>query len=419
MKAKIKVLHIVAGGLDGGAARGAYWLHLGLISKGVDSKIFTDSEITFSDKNVITITKTKGDKLRKLFRENLDFLFTLFYRKRKNEIFSTGFFGVDFKKNQAYQEADVIHLHWINNNFINIRYLKDIQKPIVWTLRDMWPMTGGCHVAETLNCQNYLHGCGNCKLLGSSNRHDLSSIVFRRKRKFYNGKINLVGISNWITQKASESELFKNYSVSTIPNCIDTTQFLPVDKQIARQLLNIKTKKRIILTGATSQKYLYKGFAKYIEAINQLDRNKYFLLFFGKLNDDDVDLTGFEYMNLGFIHDNVALRIIYSSADVFIAPSLMEPFGKTLTESMACETPVVCFDATGPKDIVDHKINGYKALPFESEDLSKGVEWIIDNNIDNRIGKSARVKVLQEYSKEVIAQKYIHLYQQLLNGKND
>lgn len=415
----IKVFHIVAGDLNGGAARGAYWLHLGLKELGVDSKLFTDSELTFGDKNVITITRTKGDKLRKLFRENLDFLFTLFYRKRKNEIFSTGFLGVDFKKNQAFLEADVIHLHWINNNFINIRHLKNIQKPIVWTLRDMWPMTGGCHVAEALNCQNYLHGCGNCKLLGSSNRHDLSSIVFRRKRKFYNDKINLVGISNWITKKASESELFKNYLVSTIPNCIDTAQFFPVDKQIARQLLNIKSKKKIILTGATSQKYVHKGFSKYLETIGYLDRDKYLLLFFGKLNDNVVDLSGFEYVNLGFIQDNIALRIIYSSADVFIAPSLMESFGKTLTESMACETPVVCFDATGPKDIVDHKINGYKALPFESEDLSKGVEWIIDNNIDNRIGKSARVKVLQEYSKEIIAQKYIHLYQQLLNGKSD
>jgi uncharacterized protein YlaN (UPF0358 family) len=97
----LKVLHIVAGDLSGGAARGAYWLHIGLKELGIYSKIFTNSKITLGDDNVITTTKTKKDKFINLIRAQLDNLFTAFYPKRKRVIFSTGFFGVDFTKTKA------------------------------------------------------------------------------------------------------------------------------------------------------------------------------------------------------------------------------------------------------------------------------------------------------------------------------
>jgi glycosyltransferase involved in cell wall biosynthesis len=76
-----------------------------------------------------------------------------------------------------------------------------------------------------------------------------------------------------------------------------------------------------------------------------------------------LESTGFEFKALGFLHNDVALRLAYSSADVFVAPSIQEAFGKTLVESLACKTPVVCFDATGPASIVEHKVSGYKARP--------------------------------------------------------
>ncbi|HYQ56399.1 MAG TPA: glycosyltransferase, partial [Draconibacterium sp.] len=111
--------------------------------------------------------------------------------------------------------------------------------------------------------------------------------------------------------------------------------------------------------------------------------------------------------------------ILYSAADVFVAPSIMEPFGKTLGEAMACETPVVCFDATGPKDIVDHKENGYKAKAFNPEELGEGIKWVAQNNKGNHLGKAGREKVVREFSSEVVAQKYIHLYDSVLNERTN
>ena len=93
----------------------------------------------------------------------------------------------------------------------------------------------------------------------------------------------------------------------------------------------------------------------------------------------------------------------------------MDAFGKTLAESMSCKTPVVCFDATGPKDIVTHKLDGYKAQPFESKDLANGIEWIVQNNNYDELCNNARQKVLNEFDSKVIAKKYIELYTEILS----
>jgi len=417
----MKVLHIIAGNLSGGAARGAYWLHRGLVDSGVDSKIWTNSKTTFGDEKVISVNKTKKDKLSNFIRVQLDANMQIFYKNRKKVIFSTGFFGVDFTKSKEYQECDIVHLHWINGGFVNIKNLSKIDKPLVWTIRDMWPMTGGCHVASALNCKNFVNGCGNCKQLNSNFKYDLSRFIYYRKKKYLPKYIKIVGISNWLSEEAKKSELFKNFDVRTIHNNVNADDFYPIDKKIAKEILGIETNKKIILTGAQNLKDFYKGFDKFLEAIKLLDKDKYLLAFFGNLDNKIIDNLGFEYKNFGFLYDIVSLRLLYNASDVFVAPSLMDAFGKTLAESMSCGTPVVCFDATGPKDIVEHKITGYKAKPFDSKDLANGIKWVLnlDENGYNKLCENARKKVLNEFDSKVVAKRYIELYREMIINDKD
>jgi glycosyltransferase involved in cell wall biosynthesis len=410
---EVKVLHIVAGDLSGGAARGAYWLHSGLRELGVNSKVFANSKITLGDDNVVTTMKSKKDKALNMVRSQLDNLLLLLYPKRKRIIFSTGMFGVDFTKTKEYKEADIIHLHWINGGFINIKHLAKIDKPIVWTLRDMWPLTGGCHYS--MECEKFKTGCGNCEQLRSSSSYDLSKFVLNRKKKYLPKNMKLVGISNWLSERAKESELFKEFDIRTISNNIDTSEFFSIDKKIARDILGIKTQKKIVLVGSTSLKDFYKGFGKFQEAVKELDKSKYFLCFFGNVDKNVAEELDFEYKSFGYINDNISLRLAYSSADVFVAPSLMDAFGKTLAEAMACGTPVVCFDATGPKDIVTHKVDGYKAKPFESKDLACGIEWVLNAPNYDELCVNAREKVVREFDSKVVAGKYVELYEEVLN----
>lgn len=408
----MKVLHLVAGDLDGGAAKGAYWLHLALMEKGVDSIILTNSIKKNLGQNVMSIASSKVSKLKILLREEIDNNLSCLYREQELRIFSPGMIGYDFTKTKEYHDADVIHLHWINGGFVNIKHLAKIKKPLVWTIRDMWPMTGGCHAYE---CDNYITGCGFCKQLHSKKRIDLSRLVVRRKKKYIPEHTTLVGISNWVRETTAHSYLFSGFDTRTIYNGIDTRIFKPISKSIARDILNIGSDKKVILCGACSLKDLHKGFDKFLEAINHLDKSKYLLCFFGHMDDNLLSDKEFEYLNFGFLHDIVSMQLLYSSADVFVAPSIIDAFGKTLVESMACGTPVVCFDATGPRDIVDHLVNGYKAEPFDSVDLAAGIDWAANNNEYSKLCLNAREKAESVFDIKFAAQKYLELYHELID----
>lgn len=407
----LKILHIVAGELNGGAARGAYCLHEGLLELGFESTILNNGANTLESAHVINVAKEKKAKLICLIKSQLDSALTLFYRKKKSLIFSTGLVGFDFLETAAYKNADIIHLHWINGGFVNLSHLAKVKKPIVWTLRDMWPMTGGCHVADFIPCENYKSGCGHCKQLGSQSAWDLSRFVFNRKKRLLPKTIKLVGISHWLTEKISQSALFKNYDVRTIYNNINVQNFSPLEKKLAREMLNISTTKKIILACAHPHHITYKGFDKFLQMLGMLDSDDYMVCFFGALEEDLASQLDMEYKNFGYLHDDIALRILYSAADVFVAPNLIESFGKTLAESMACGTPVVCFDATGCGEIVDHKINGYKASAYEVAELAEGVRWVLDPKTDYiLLAENAQQKVRQNFDVRVIAKQYTDIY---------
>ena len=407
----MNILHIVAGNLNAGAARGAYWLHLGLIQQGISSKILTNSSNSTDDPNVETILNNTRSKIFSSIQFRLDRLPLMLYRNRKQVVFSTSLGGLDFSKHALYDWADIVHLHWINGGFVNIRHLKKIKKPIIWTLRDMWPMTGGCHYS--FNCEKFKIGCGNCPQLKSNCEYDLSKLIIRRKKNYYPKNMRIVGISPWISSLAIKSEVFSNFTINTIFNGINCNDFYPIEKKLAQKALGINTNKKIVLVGAQNIKDYYKGFPKFLEAVKQLDKDNIFLVFFGRLNNQIAHNFGFEYKNFGFINDIVSMRLIYSAADVFVAPSIMEAFGKTLAEAMACGTPVVCFNATGPKDIVDHMINGYKAKPFESQDIYNGIQWVLNHYLAKSLSSKAREKVVNTFDNRIIAKQYIDLYNTL------
>lgn len=406
----MKVLHIVAGSLSGGAARGACWLHEGLLESGVDSYIYSNSNSSFGYNNVVLSSSSSKEKLLSKVNFILEFFLPKLYKNKF--FFSTGMFGIDFTKSRAYREADIIHLHWINDGFVNIKHLSNIDKPVIWTLRDMWPMTGGCHYS--MECEKFKTGCGGCPQLNSRVGLDLSRLVLSRKRKYLEKNIKLVGISDWLTNQARESMLFNQFNLRTIHNNINTAEFFPVERVEARRILGIKTNKQIILAGSTNIKDYYKGFSKYLEALKLLNKNHYYLCFFGGFDKALADSIGFEYTSFGFLHDNISLRLVYSCADVYVAPSLMDAFGKTIAESMACGTPAVCFDATGPKDIVTHLEDGYKAKPFDAVSLAEGINWVLSSQKYDQICESAINKVAQKFDSRVIASKYIELYAEVL-----
>ena len=114
--------------------------------------------------------------------------------------------------------------------------------------------------------------------------------------------------------------------------------------------------------------------------------------------------------------DNVSLVTLYCAGDLTIVPSLREAFGQVASESLSCGTPVAAFATQGLLDVIDHKINGYLAQPFDTSDLANGIDWVLNAENYAELCKNAREKVVREFDYEVVAKKYIDLYEEILKG---
>lgn len=409
----MKVLHLVAGELSSGAARGAYWLHQAMREIGVDSTILTNSTETYGDDSVISLARSPLQRLKFAVTKRIGRAPFRAYRKRQRRILNTGLDGIDFTRHPAYAAADLIHLHWING-LVRIGMLKNVNRPIVWTLRDMWPFTGACHYAY--DCERYTDACGRCPQLRSDSERDLTYYVLRHKQRSLPRGVRVVGISRWISECAKESTLFRDCEVMTISNNVDVRAFTPLPKTKARQALGLEDGKKIILVGAQDAASFYKGFEFFLEALTSFERDDVHVLLFGGSAASLPDSVGIQSTHLGFLSDIDELRAAYSAADVFVAPSRMDAFGKTLVEAMACETPVVCFDATGPRDIVEHRVSGYKAEPFSALDLARGMRWILEQSAESHsaLCKNARERAERRFDSRVIARQYESLYRDAL-----
>ncbi|MCE9681658.1 glycosyltransferase family 4 protein [Halomonas alkalisoli] len=411
----MKVLIVNAADVEGGAARSAFRLHHSLLGQGIASQMLVQSKS--SDDFTVIGPVTKIQKALGKIRPTLDAFRVSYYKNRTKTLFSPAWvpFSVIVDKINAL-EPDIVHLHWIADGMLRIEDIARIKAPVVWSLHDMWPFTGGCHYDEM--CGAFRKNCGNCKVLASSMEKDLSRKVFLRKQKTFAQKkdITVVGLSRWLADEASSSSLFVNYPVVNLPNPIDIQAFAPFDKAQARQLLNLPHDKKLILfgaMGATSDPR--KGFAELSCALEQLKTPDAELVVFGASQPQQGVGFSQKAHYLGRFHDDVSLRVLYSAADVMLVPSLQENLSNAIMESLACGIPVVGFGIGGNADLIDHLVSGYLAEPFSIEDLANGIDWVLEHSNPGQLAFAAREKVLCDFEQSYVASQYMDLYKKVLD----
>ena len=414
----IKVLHVFSGSLDGGAGRGVLWLHNALMEQGIDSRILTNGFVPTNAVNVTSIRTGVIKSLQINFLRRLDNLPQSFYRNSRRGKFSSGLFGKDLSKIDSIYWADIIQLHWINDGFIDMKSIGKIKKRIIWTIRDMWPFTGGCHYS--LGCERFKSGCGNCISLASGRKHDLSRLIYDRKKRFLGQNIYPVGISSWITEMTRESGLFKSTQISTIHNGVDLSLFKLEPKLEAREYFGLPKHHEVILCGAQNLFDEYKGFKYFFDSLKLIERSKFIVVLFGKQSNDLVERLinlNIKAKTVGFLSNKDELGRLYSSADVFVAPSIQEAFGKTVVESMACGTPVVAFNKTGHADIIEHKKDGYLAENSCAESLAEGIDWVLNHQSKGLFLNTDLQQSASKFSAEIAAKSYIDLYQKIIESE--
>ncbi|MDB4026805.1 glycosyltransferase family 4 protein [Candidatus Thioglobus sp.] len=411
----MKILIVSTSDIKGGAAKASYRLHKSLLSKNIDSQMLVQSK-TSDDYTILTEERRWAkyfDKLRPIIAG----LPVRFYKYRTKTPFSSSWFGFSSVVDKINEiNPDIVHLHWICGGMMKIEDLAKIKAPIVWSLHDMWAFTGGCHYDE--NCNAYTADCGNCKVLGSKKTNDLSRKVLNRKLKTYSKMTNIiiVGSSRWISGCAKKSTLFKKRKIVTLPNCIDSKLFLPIDKNLVRGIFDIPKDKKVILFGAVnSLGDLRKGAKELFIAINLLKLKDTVFVISGSSRPKKIPKLKYPVYFIPPLEDEVSLPIMYNVADVMIVPSLQENLANSIAESLSCGIPVVAFDIGGNKDMIEHKKNGYLSKPKNPKDMAAGIEWVLENNDYSGLAINARKTILSKFDSCVVSSKYIDLYKEMSN----
>lgn len=415
----MQILQLSTSDIGGGAAIAAHRLHQGLQRLGITSQMLVEKKLS-DDSNVFAPKNNLGKALG-IIKPTVDRLPLRLYPNCDHTqlTLSLELLPDAIAPKVAQLSPDIINLHWICGGFLKIETLAKLKQPLVWTLHDMWALTGGCHYNQ--DCDRYTDSCGNCPILQSDNNWDLSRWIWQRKAKAWqNINLTLVTPSRWLAKCANSSSLFQERRVEVIPNGLDPEEYKPRDQRLVRELLKLPQDRQLILfgsMGATSDKR--KGFHLLQPALKHLSQSelqdKTELVVFGSSAPNHQPDFGLKAHYLGQLRDTLSLALVYSAADIFVAPSVQDNLPNTIMEAIACGTPCVAFNIGGIPDMIEHQQNGYLAQPYDSEELAHGIAWVLqDEQRRQDLSHRAREKFEQEFTLEIQGRNYVKLYEDIL-----
>lgn len=310
-------------------------------------------------------------------------------------------------------KPDVVHLHWVNYGLISPEAIARIEAPIVWTLHDMWPLTGGCHYSG--ECERFLAACGSCPVLGTRGK-DLSSRLWQRKHDAWRGKqFTIVSPSRWLADCARRSSLFRDMPIEVIPNPLDLTVFRPHPKPEARRRLGLPEDVPIIMFGGNkATQNPLKGFHHLRAALADIAAGSGpppHVAIFGSSESDGVEI-GLPTHYLGSLRGDDTIASAYSAADVFVLPSEQDNLPNTVAESLACGTPVVGFRIGGVPDMVRDGESGFLAEPFNTGEFAEGIlKALAIQAAGDALSVGARRVAEEMFMADTVARRYLAVYQ--------
>jgi len=316
-------------------------------------------------------------------------------------------------------DCDVVHLGCINGSTISIEDVAKIKKPIVWTLRDLWPICGAEHYPNVLeNDRRFIERYTKDNFPKTSNGKDICRLAWeRKKRAWININFTWTVLSNFQVNLLANSALFKGQNAKVIPNIIPTEIFNPLNKITVKKIFNIPLNKKIIGFGAAYQingKKNIKGSWFLLDALKKMpNKNDYIAMILGPAEENFLDKLPIKSILAGSINDERILAALYNACDCIVVPSIIETFCNVVYEALACEIPVVAFNAHAMPDAITHKQTGYLAKPFQSKDLSNGILYCLQNQkkLKKQIHKSNKTR----FNEKAIIEKYLQVYETAVN----
>lgn len=318
---------------------------------------------------------------------------------------------------RTLREADLVHLHWIGKGTLPLRRLARLDRPVVWTLHDMWPLTGGCHYDE--GCGRFMQSCGLCPVLRSHRECDLSRHILHAKQNAYRLlNLTFVAPSEWMAGMVRAATVAKGLPVYVIPNAVDRQLFIPGDRAVAREALGLSNDAKIVafaaMGGGAEPR---KGFDLLQAAMHLLrEQNNahslQLLVIGGAAPASWEDLPS---IATGHLAGEADMAKALGAADVLILPSRQDNLPNTVAEALACGVPVVAFKLGGLPDLVQHQHNGYLAQPFDVADLARGIAWVLEDTDRHAALRQAARKSTARFEPAAVAEQHLALYQKILH----
>ena len=417
----MKILQINAAADSGGAGIAMLRLHRELRRQGLESSILARLRRS-PQPNVLTIPEAVGrrqtlmNRVLNNIRMQLDAWFVLpqVYRSTESILGS-----------QIFEDADVIHLHNLHGWYLDYGLLPQIstRKPAIWTLHDMWALTGHC--AYAYGCERWQSRCSDCPLLRGDGRRlveprptlfDRTSHQWQKKRDLYQrSKLHIVTPSVWLADQVRNSILGDALSIQCIPNGVDLAAFSPREQASARRALGISDGAKVILFVAARVIQGRKGLAHLYEALRSMQTSGNVILLTVGSAGPSQQLQRFEQVHLGHVVDESRLNLAYSAADVYVIPTLADNQPLTVVESLASGTPVVAFNIGGLPEMISHLQTGYLARYKDPTDLSAGILTILDNpDLRAAMRQRCRATAVEKYDLDLQATRYAQLYERAI-----
>lgn len=420
----MRILHLATDDTIGGAARAAYRQHTALRKCGVDSEMLVRHKHS-SDASVVQYAgKTgAGHRVARVLRRT----WISYKEKQSRKDCQKIICGLNDPRadllrsvDRRIVEADVINIHKVEH-FVDLPALLGRlprAKPVVITLHDLSPITGGCDYSGS--CRRFEAACGCCPIMNSGRPNDYSHRIFRMKKMAYSKpsqeRLAFVANSVWSGEQARHSALTKRGTVEVIHYGLDQDVYSPGKRREAREALGIGAEEPVLLFAAHDLGLAHKGGRCLGDSlVNVRYQQPIRLLTMGAGHFQAV--SGYRHTHFGRVESDQLQALLYRAADVFVIPSLEEAFGQTALEAIACGTVVVGFAVGGIGDIVQNDLNGLLVARGDSNALGQGIMRLLkDEALRVRWYEACEAWVKARFSFERNATAYRALYESLLAG---
>lgn len=401
----MRVIQLSYSDVRGGAARAAYRIHHALRHAGVDSHMWSDSATAgdWTVRGPSTKFRRGFAKLRPTIGSSV---FKPVFDTSNPIVHSPAVIPSGRVSALNADDAEILHLHWVQGEMLSIGDIGRLRKPVVWTLHDMWPFCGAEHYTEDFRWRD---GYRKGNRPDYERGFDLNRWTWERKLRRWRRPMHLVAPSHWMAECVLESALMREWPLTVIPNPINTERWKPINQELARELLGLPKDASLLLFGAMGgEQDPRKGFDLLVSALQHLRREKsdLQLVVFGQHRPKDPSDYGFQVHYVGHLHDDLSLKVLYSAVNVFVLPSRQDNLPNTGVESLACGTPIVAFNACGLPDLVTHQETGYLARGFDSGDLARGIVWVLENTKALGLRERARAVAVERFSYPKVAAQY-------------